>query len=296
MAGVASAAMGRYRFALRPKWILSHLFVLALVAAMVAAGFWQLQRLQQKKDRNARVAARSAEPVAPVTALSEAGRSYISTDGIEFRRATARGRYLGDQELLVRSRSRDGSPGSWILTPLDLGGGQAVTVNRGWIPNSGELQRVPARYRAPAGTVTVKGLVRQTETRGRFGPRDPSTGSLENLARADVARLDRQVPEALLPLYVQLQEQVPEVGAGDPRPVPAPELDEGPHLSYAVQWFIFTTVALIGYPLILRRRAREVEQEARDDSLDRPDPDDVPAPGDPRLDPGVNARRDPPGA
>ena len=56
----------------------------------------------------------------------------------------------------------------------------------------------------------------------------------------------------------------------DPEPVPAPTLDEGPHLSYAVQWFIFTTVAVVGYPLILRRRARELEVEGEPDR----EPDD----------------------
>lgn len=283
---LASAPMARYRFALRPKWIVSHLFVAALVVGMIAAAFWQFGRLQQKKDRNARISARTAEPLVPVDALSSADKGYATSSDIEFRRATATGRYLADQEVLVRSRSRDGTPGSWILTPLDLGNGQAVVVNRGWIPNSGELNAVPSSDRAPSGEIRVSGLVRQTETRGRFGPRDPRAGTLDNLARADVARFDQQVGERLLPLYLQLQSQSPRARTDLPRPVPKPELDEGPHLSYAIQWLIFTTVALVGYPLILRRRAGEVAQEELEAELDRADPRDVASPGDPRLDPG----------
>ena len=274
--------MSRYRFALRPRWILSHLFVLALVAAMVAAGLWQLNRLQEKKDRNAKVTARTSEPVVGVETLTEPG-AYGSVGGSEFRRVTATGTYRADQEVLVRSRSRDGAPGSWILTPLELTDGVAVTVNRGWIPNSGQLDGVPEQYRAPSGEVTVTGLVRRTETRGSFGPRDPKSGTLTNLARADIARLDRQVPEDLLPLYVQVEGQQPAIADPAPSPVPIPALDEGPHLSYAVQWGLFTGIALIGYPLILRRRARELEREAGDDDLDGPDPFDEPGPGDPRL-------------
>ncbi len=274
--------MARYRFALRPKWIVSHLFVLALVVAMMTACFWQLDRLQERKDRNTRVAARSSEPVVPVQELVDPG-DFDAVGPIEFRGVTASGTYLADQEVLVRSRSRDGAPGSWILTPLALDDDLAVTVNRGWIPNSGQLQSVPDQYRAPSGSVTVTGLVRETETRGSFGPQDPAGATLQNLARADIQRLDQQVPEALLPLYVQLSAQDPSVAGDAPSPVPVPVPDEGPHLGYAVQWAIFSSIALIGYPLILRRRARELEREGPDPDLDGPDPEDLPSADDPRL-------------
>ena len=265
--------MSSYRFALRPKWILSHLFVLALVATMVVAGFWQLSRLQEKKDRNARVVARTAEPVAEASTLADPGE-FDKAGALEFRRVSATGHYLVDQEVLVRSRSRDESPGSWVLTPLALGDGTAVVVNRGWIPNPGDIHSVPSWSKAPTGEVEVEGLVRETETRGRFGSTDPATGTLTDLARADVARLDQQVPERVLPFYLQLQTQDPAVARTDPKPVPTPELDEGPHFSYAVQWFIFTTIAVIGYPLILRRRAREDPDAIAPEPDDRDESDD----------------------
>lgn len=275
--------MSRYRFALKPKWILSHVFVLAMVVAMINLGIWQVHRLQDKRDRNARVEARQAEPVAEATDLAEPG-AYEDADALEFRRATATGTYLADDEVLVRGRSLDGAPGSWVLTPLDVGDGTAVLVNRGWIQNNGEFESVPERFAAPSGTVTVEGLVRTTETKGIYGATDPKTGRLDNLARADVARIDQQVDADLLPFTLQLQEQAPAVGASDPNPVPAPALDEGPHLSYALQWFTFTLMTIVVYALILRRRAREIEKEQLEAGLDLPDPEDVPVPGDPRLD------------
>ncbi len=275
--------MSRYRFALRPRWILSHLFVLTLVSAMLWAGFWQLRRLDERQARNDRVRARSEQAAVPVQSLAEPGE-FGAAPGLEFRRVTATGRYLVDREVLVRSRSFDGAPGSWVLTPLQVSDGLSVAVIRGWIPNPRLLDEVPDSYRAPEGPVTVTGLVRLTETRGSFGAADPPSGTLTDLARADVARLDAQVPGDLLPFTVQLLDQDPAVTTDDPTPVPTPALDEGPHLSYAVQWFIFSTIAVVGYPLILRRRAREVEREPSAESLDGPDPDDVPEPGDPRLD------------
>ena len=175
--------MARYRFALRPKWILSHVFVMVMVMICIAAMFWQISRLHQKEARNDRVRTRSAAPVVNVADLIRVGEPYSAASPIEFRQVRATGTYRADQEVLVRSRSRETSPGSWILTPLDLGDGVAVTVNRGWIPNRGELTSVPKRYRAPSGRVTVEGYARQTETRGSFGPRDPRTGTLANLAQ-----------------------------------------------------------------------------------------------------------------
>lgn len=260
--------MSRYRFALRPRWIVSHLFVLALVAGMVWAGVWQLQRLDQRQERNDAVASRSA--LAPIDAVELASRaSGDAVDDLEYRRVTVTGRYLPDEEVLVRSRSLNGAPGSWVLTPVQVDDETAVLVNRGWIPNSGGLEAVPEDLAAPGGPVEVEGLVRLSETRGRFGAEDPAEGRLTDMARADVERVDQQVHVDLVPFYVQLLEQTPPVDAASaPEPVPTPPLDDGPHLSYAVQWFIFTTVAVVGYPLILRRRAREVEVEELPEAVD----------------------------
>jgi surfeit locus 1 family protein len=236
----------------------SHLFVLAMVVTMVNLGFWQLSRLDEKMDRNERVAARMDAPAADGAELLEPGDVEGVADA-EFARVTASGTYRADEEVLVRGRSLNGAAGSWVLTPLEVGDGLAVAVNRGWIPNSGELTAVPEDFAAPDGEVTVTGLVRRSETKGAFGADDPDGERLTELARADVARLDQQVEGDLVPYVLQLQQQDPPVGDGDPTPVPAPALDEGPHLSYAVQWFTFSTMTVIVYALILRKKARQVD-------------------------------------
>ena len=254
--------MSRYRFALHPKWIVSHVLVALLVVGLCNLGVWQLRRLDDKRTNNDLVVARLDEAEAPVSTLLGAGDAESVVGGVEYRRVNATGTYLRDDEVLVANRSRDGAPGSWVLTPLDLGNGRAVVVNRGWISNTGGLDAVPSVARAPEGKVTVTGIVRPSETRGSIGPKDPTTGTLDMLARADIARLDQQVGADLLPGWIQMTEQVPPRTVTDPKPVPRPSLDEGPHLSYAFQWFFFMTIALVGYPLILRRRAREIELEA----------------------------------
>src|SRR4051812_36619173 len=107
--------MSRYRFALRPKWILSHIFVLTLVIVMINLGLWQINRLQEKRDRNDRVTARTSEPVEAAEGLAAPG-DFAAAGPLEFRRATATGTYEADQEVLVRGRSNDSAPGSWVLT------------------------------------------------------------------------------------------------------------------------------------------------------------------------------------
>ena len=120
------------------------------------------------------------------------------------------------------------------------------------------------------GEVSITGLVQETQTRGAFGATDPADGRLTTMARADVARIAKQLPYPVLPAYLQLQAQQPPQAGPQPRVLPEPVLDEGPHLSYAIQWFIFTTIAIVGYPLILRRKARDQDRE--DNDVDTEDP------------------------
>lgn len=273
------------RWWLRWTWILSHLFVVALVATMVSLGFWQLRRLGEVKDRNAQLAERLAEPEAPIEEVVPA--EAAAGDVID-RRVVARGTYRPDEQVLIRGRSLDDAPGSWVVVPLELADGRVVAVNRGWIRNDGRYSSVPDEYRAvPDGEVEAHGLLLASQERGTLGSTDPAEGQLDSLARLDLDRLDAQVAGDLLPVWLQLTEA--EADAPDPSPtLLAPPVvdDRGPHLSYAVQWFIFSTIALGGYPLILRKVARERRGRSPDDApgMDDPDPDDRPAAGDPRLD------------
>jgi surfeit locus 1 family protein len=274
-------AMDRYRFALRPRWVLSHLFVVVLVVVMVNLGFWQLRRLDERRDRNRVVETRTAEPVQPVEEVVAPDDPFAVGGEVAYRQVRAEGTYAANEEVLVRSRSLEGAPGSWVLTPLLLDDGSALVVNRGWVPNSGTLREVPASARAPSDPVSVTGLLRPTETRSGLGPTDPATGELSTLARVDLGRLADQVEPDLLPVWLQLTEQRPPPDRQAPRPLPPLSLDEGPHLGYAVQWFCFSAIAVVGYPLVLRRVARE--RTGRRDP-DRADPDDHLEPDDPRLD------------
>lgn len=239
-----------YRFALRPAWLLSHLFVVVLVVALVNLGFWQLRRLDERHDRNDDIAARSAEPAAP---LLDVLASVDEPDEAEFRPVRQEGEYERDGQLLIDNRSLDGLPGAWVVAPLRLADGTLVAVNRGFLAFGAEedVEAPPP----PRGVVEVTGIVVPFVSRSCGSSADESgravraaclqRGAVESAAGAPVADAVIQASSSAPP--------------DDPvlAPVPRPELGEGPHLSYAVQWFIFATIATGGYVLILRKNARE---------------------------------------
>ena len=249
--------MARARFLLRPRWLLSHVLVALLAVTMVNLGFWQLRRLDEKRDRNALIEARMDEATVPVEDLLAPGDGDGAVDGTRFREVTASGTYDVDATVVVRNRSQDGAPGAWLVTPLTLSTGDRVAVIRGFTGFAADGS-VPQPDPA-AGSVTVTGLVVDPDRLGGTAGRD-----LSALRAAD----------DLLPGFVQAKSSDPEepamaaAASGAPEgpellALPAPELSEGPHLGYAVQWFIFATIAAVGYPIILRRvvvrRGKEVD-------------------------------------
>ena len=261
-----------WRFALTLKWLVRHVLVVALVVAMMAAGFWQLRRLDDKRAYRDLVADRQEEPTVEVTSLlrADAAVGDAAVDEVLYRTVSATGTYVDDETVVVENRTFNGSPGGWVLTPLELGDGAAVVVNRGFIGFDRDGRIVPPP--APTGPVRVEGLVFPSQEREGIGRSDPDEGDLEVLVRADLERYQAQVDLDLLPAYVQLVESDPRettarAGAAELVPLGAPEPDLGPHLGYAVQWFIFSTIAAGGYLLLLWRVARD---RAREAALDGP--------------------------
>lgn len=236
-----------YRFALRPLWLLSHLFAVAVVVAFVALGLWQLDRHDQRAARNATVEARAELPVAPV---EDALTGIADADELRFRRLAAEGTYAPGV-LLVDNRSLDGLPGAWVLAPLELADGSVLAVNRGFrFAADGGVEAPPAAD----GPVRVEGTVASWEDGGCGVRRDDDGRPLGTAClRRDAAA--EAFGAEVLPVVLQRQTSEP----AEPevlQPVPAPELDDGPHRSYAFQWFAFATIVAVTYPLILRRTAR----------------------------------------
>jgi cytochrome oxidase assembly protein ShyY1 len=240
------------RFWLRPKWIVGHVLCAFLVVLFVNLGFWQLRRLHERQHDNQLIRSRVE---APVTTLDAALR-HGGPQGAAYRRVRVSGTWVKDTTVLVRNRSLDGQPGDNVVTTLDLGG-RGLVVLRGFAPLAGgglDAMRSAVRP-GTSGPVTITGVLRTSEKRGAFGPRDPATGTLEVLNRIDLGRIQQQQALELAPVYLQLTSSRP-AEKEFVREVPLPPLSDGPHLSYAIQWFIFATIGAIGWPLLLRKTAR----------------------------------------
>ncbi len=229
------------------------LLALSLVVAAVCVrlGFWQLARLGERRAHNAAVAARMREAPASVDALP------ADTALRHYRRVALVGVADYAREIVLVNRSRDGSPGVHIVTPVRVAGRDtAVLVSRGWVYSANGTDVDLARWRE-ADTVRVDGFVELPSSRP-----GPARLAAERDVRAyrwlDPAAVARETGYPVTPYYVVWTPPPGEAKPPQDRPVrvPPPALDEGPHFSYAVQWFSFATVALVGGVTFVRADAR----------------------------------------
>jgi len=261
-------ALSKYRFLARPKWLAFHLLIVLAVVLMVNLGFWQLHRLQDRREFNDTVRSHASQPVAPIATVIPPG---AATDDLEWRTVEASGEYLADEQVLVINLSQGGQPGQNVLTPLRLADGRLLLVNRGFVP---DRETVPP---TPTGSITVTGRLRASQQRTFGAISDPAEGDLREVRRIDVERLARQLPGDVVPLYVDVLSSTPDEG---PLPVPVldPELDEGPHLSYMLQWWFFSGCAIVGWVLAVRRSTRTRSREDQLSAADEPADEDLPLP------------------
>ncbi len=238
-----------YRFLLSGRWLRLIVAALAAAAACVAFGLWQLDRFDQRQERNDLVRANlSAAPV-DADEVMDVGRPLRAAH--QWRRVEARGRYDESHEILVRNRPLNGSTGYYVLTPLVTDTGPTLLVNRGWVPVGDTARTRPDVQAPPSGEVTVVGRARPSEPGD--GGEDAPTGQVRRIA---VPAIAASLPYDVYGGYADLVEQTPPAGPS-PIALPAPEPGSGPHLAYAFQWFVFAVIAVGGVVVLARREARE---------------------------------------
>ncbi len=242
------------------RWLLITLAVLGGIAACIRLGFWQLDRLAQRRALNARVEAQiQAPPLDLNRQIPPADQLYA----MEYRSVTVTGTYDFSQELVLNNQVNGNELGYQVFTPLKIAGSnQAVLVERGWIPPEDGEPAARQKY-AESGQVTVQGILRRSQDQPNFGgianpTLAPGAAHLDAWNYINMAQVQAQIPYPILTLYVQ---QAPghaassTTASGTPvRQMSLPQLDEGPHLGYAIQWFIFAAMLAGGYPVLLIRR------------------------------------------
>jgi cytochrome oxidase assembly protein ShyY1 len=235
-----------YRFLLRPKWVAFTLLVALAAVGMLFLARWQWQRHHERADFNEQVRTNSQmapEPLDAVLAQQAGG-----TDP-EWRRVIVTGTYLPSPRFSVVNRSQNGQPGRNDVAALQLADGTVVLVNRGFVVLDDDIPPLPS------GDSTVTGQLRRSEQRRRGQPADDPDQQLTAIRRIDLDVLAGQFDAPLRPVYLQVLSADPPQPA-ELQPIAPPSLDGGPHLSYTVQWIIFSVAVLVGWVFAVRRSSR----------------------------------------
>jgi surfeit locus 1 family protein len=221
---------------------------LLVAAGCVRLGIWQLDRLAQRRARNAVVAARLDGAPLRLTALPR------DTALARYRRVQLAGRYDYAHEIVLAGRSLEGSPGVNLVTPLRVAGSDtAVLVNRGWVYSPDGASAEPARWRESDSLDGTGWVVPLAAPLARQAGSPTHAPALRWLDRAEV---QRRTGYPVLPFEVRLLEETPATSRRTPARLPPPPLDDGPHLGYAIQWFSFAVIAIVGAGVLARNERR----------------------------------------
>jgi surfeit locus 1 family protein len=237
------------------RWWWVTLLVLAAIAVMIRLSIWQVDRLQQRRAANELL--RQQLSAAPLS-LNDVDLQMIDLTTMPDRRVRALGIFDFSEQVLLKVQNYRGSAGAHLVAPLRLRGREeAVLVDRGWIPEAESDPEAWSQF-DETGVVTVEGVIQLTETAHNVDP--PETPQKEWF-RINVGAIERQMPYELFPVYVLQSspdggnQRLPYREARDI------DLSEGPHLSYALQWAIFSVMLGIGYVAFVRRQERDDERQ-----------------------------------
>lgn len=217
------------------RWLSWFLLASVFAASCVALASWQFDRRDQAVSKVQRMVDNYEKPAVSFEDVADLPLEDVTA--FEWTPVEITGSYQISNELLVRNRPIAGQPGFLQIVPFELSSGQLVLVERGWIPADSDL--APARSFTPnAQTKTVLARVRLGElTPNRDSPAGFVTSlHLESLSEKIDPSLEQQ-------FYLRLITESPSE-PNSPQPMRKPILDEGNHLSYAVQWIMF---ALMGF-------------------------------------------------
>ncbi len=238
-----------HRFLFNPRWLGLLAFVLVFGAVCFQLGMWQFHRLQDRFDRNDVISAHLAADPVDLDVAAPPGTTI--DESTEWTRVTLRGSYDPDRAASVKFTQRDSAPGVDVVVPLRLDDGTAILVDRGWMQtlNSNDRPDLPA---PPDGEVTVQGWLRQDNNAGGDAVRvfDGQVRAIDSTGFAE------SVPYDLRDGYVNAQEESP-APATELAPEPEPELGQGVHFFYALQWWFFGLLGLVGYVWFAVQEARD---------------------------------------
>ena len=232
----------------RLKGLAGLLAVLIGIALLLSLGFWQLDRRAWKRDLIASIEERSnTPPIALPGQLEE-------VPDLEFLRAEAGGVFDHEQELYLVARTLEGKVGFHVLTPLKLGDGRLLLVDRGWVPPELKLQSARAESQLQ-GRVLVTGLLRSDGWKGQSWIRPDNRPEQNEWLYIDLDAMAEAIGRPDLTRDYYLQSLEGSGGEGYPRAVPSRSNIRDDHLQYALTWFALAIALVAIYVICYRRRS-----------------------------------------
>ncbi|MCC6317501.1 MAG: SURF1 family protein [Gemmatimonadaceae bacterium] len=218
------------------------------VIAFLLLGRWQLGRLSERRVANASLLARRSLPTEAAERLAR------DTAVARFRALRVHGRFDYEHQFIWTARSREGAPGVVFLTPMIVSdSGPAVLVNRGWAYSADGMAIDEPLWREAVEDSVVGYADAFTSGVGPvFIGREP-----RRIRRLAFDSLQARLPYRLLPIIaVQQLGAGPQVEVRHPFRATPPPLDEGPHRGYALQWFAFAAITIVGTVAVVQRGRR----------------------------------------
>jgi surfeit locus 1 family protein len=237
-------AVGRQRLL-----TLAAVFTMLLTARL---GWWQLDRAAQKQALQASMQHQAELPVLPADRLPAEPRA---AQALHHRRIALSGQWLPERTVYLDNRQMGGRPGFFVMTPLRLPAGDAVLVQRGWLPRDMQDRTRLAAYTTSTGAVSL--LARMAPPPSRLIQLgDDAPGAIrQNLELEGYAR---EIDQSLLPLSLIELATAANQGDGLARDWPQPAIDIQKHHGYAAQWFALcalTAGLYVWFQLVRPRRA-----------------------------------------
>ncbi|MHA5053084.1 SURF1 family cytochrome oxidase biogenesis protein [Streptomyces sp. SD15] len=244
-----------YRFLLSRQWVILTLVTLLLIPTMIRLGFWQLHRHEHKVALNEVISQSLAADPVPAESLTAPGQHVEHED--LYRRVTAKGTFDTADEVVVRRRTNaDGEVGYHVLTPFVLDDGRVLIVNRGWIPSNGSQTAFPKIPAPTKGEITVTGRLMPDQTTG-----DSGIKNIQGLPDRQVMLINSEQQAKSLGKQVlggYIEQTSPEPKGDSPELIRDPEHNDiGPHMAYAIQWWLFSAGVPVGWIILVRRERRD---------------------------------------
>ncbi|WP_241156205.1 SURF1 family cytochrome oxidase biogenesis protein [Leucobacter chromiireducens] len=256
----AAPAVG-WSFLRSGRWFGYFTMLVIFSIACVLLGNWQFERRAEARAEIERLDSNYGSPAAPLAdELPE--RAAFDSDHQKWRTVWVSGEYEGDP-FLARNRPGPGGVGSDLIQALRTDDGEIFFVDRGWVSVDGgsaergdvQIADLPA---PPVGPVRVEARLRASEP--EIAGRTSVGITVASIELPELARLTGTEGEAYTGAYGMLVSESP---AGEHGVLPPePERDEGPHLSYALQWYVFIIIACVGVAIAARREYRSLNADS----------------------------------